>query len=259
MLWKNLFSQWYPSSELTAESMADWKHCFLLEVNHIEADLICFHTKVSFREAVLGVPVDFSVNPRTNRIDYISTTLDYVSLDAFKSGLRLSQWNEAFKDWLPFFLTPEHFQRARPSFEKSVVRLSPHWRTSRFNSVMVLEVIPKLMNTMVVLLCDKGVEACDRALDGYFLLWRLLQASVSEYGLQDEVYKRLLAFRDPASRTKDKVPSVGDWLPLLAVAGDKSRNILDTLAQPILEETFDRNVLWACRDNAQFAKPEQNY
>jgi hypothetical protein len=258
VLWKNLFSQWYPSSELTAESIADWKHCFLLEVNHIEADLICFHTKVSFREAVLGVPVDFSVNPRTNRIDYISTTLDYVSLDAFKSGLRLSQWNEAFKDWLPLFLTPEHFQRARPSFEKSVVRLSPHWRTSRFNSVMVLEVIPKLMNTMVVLLCDKGVEACDRALDGYFLLWRLLQASVSEYGLQDEVYKRLLAFRDPANRTKDKVPSVGDWLPLLAVAGDKSRNILDTLAQPILEETFDRNVLWACRDNPQFAKPEQN-
>lgn len=28
--------------------------------------------------------------------------------------------------------------------------------------------------------------------------------------------------------------------------------------QPVLEESFDRNVLWACRDNPNFAKPDQN-
>merc|ERR1739847_134170 len=52
-------------------------------------------------------------------------------------------------------------------------------------------------------------------------------------------------------------PSVGDWLPLISVAGDAGR-VLEILAQPILEESFDRNVLWACRDNPKFARPEQN-
>jgi len=30
------------------------------------------------------------------------------------------------------------------------------------------------------------------------------------------------------------------------------------LAQPIFEESFDRNVLWTCRDNPSFARPDRN-
>jgi len=257
ILWKHLFSQRYPSSSLTAESMQDWKHCFLLEVNNIEADLVCFHTKTSFREAVLGIPLDFSVNPRTRQIDYISTTLDFLSAGAFSSGLRRSQWNESFTEWLPLYLSQEHFERARPFFEKALVRLSPHWRSSRFHPHMLLEVVPKLMNTMIVLLCDKGIEASDRALDGYFLLWRLLRGGVAAYRLQREVDSRLRSFLDTNNRTKTKVPSMGDFLPLIAVQ-NSPLSAWQALAQPVLEETFDRNVLWAARDYPEFANPLKN-
>jgi stress response protein SCP2 len=123
---------------------------------------------------------------------------------------------------------------------------------------MVLEVVPKLMNTMVVLLCDKGLEASDRALDGYFLIWRLLRASVEIYGLEGEVRRQLEAFKAaPANRTKTEVPSLGDFLPLLG-AGGSPELAWQALAQSVLEETFDRNVLWACRDNPQFARPDRN-
>eukprot|EP00429_Kryptoperidinium_foliaceum_P035273 CAMPEP_0176181130 /NCGR_PEP_ID=MMETSP0120_2-20121206/92809_1 /TAXON_ID=160619 /ORGANISM="Kryptoperidinium foliaceum, Strain CCMP 1326" /LENGTH=907 /DNA_ID=CAMNT_0017519351 /DNA_START=35 /DNA_END=2758 /DNA_ORIENTATION=- len=257
ILWRNLFSQRYPSSALTAESMRDWKHCFLLEVNHIEADLVCFHTKMSFQEATLGVPLDFSVNPRTQRVDYISTTLDLLSAEAFDGGLRRSQWNEPIKEWLPLYLTAEHFERGRARFERAVVRLSPHWRSCRFHPHMALEVVPKLMNTMIVLLCDKGLEASDRALDGYFLLWRLLRAVVEVYALAGEVESRLHSFREPRHRTKDKVPSMGDFLPLLSVSASPAR-AWQALAQPVLEEVFDRSVLWACRDHPEFAAPKMN-
>lgn len=257
LLWKHMFSHRYPSSELNAQSIAGWKHCFLLEVNHVEADLLCFHTKASFQEAVLGIPLDFSVNPRTQRIDYISSTMDLISSEAIDGGMRLTQWNEAFKAWIPVFLTPDHFQRAKPRFERSLVKLSPHWVTSRFHPFMVLEVIPKMMNTIVVLLSDKGLEVTDRAINGYFLLWRLLLASVEVYSLQSEVAKRLAAFRTPENRTKAKVPSMGDFLPLLGVSGIAALS-WNTLAQPVFEETFDRNALWACRDHPEFANASCN-
>mmetsp|Transcript_64770 Transcript_64770/g.163045 ORF Transcript_64770/g.163045 Transcript_64770/m.163045 type:complete len:928 (+) Transcript_64770:100-2883(+) len=257
VLWRHLFSMRYPSSALTAKSIYDWKHCFLLEVNHIEADLVCFHTKVSFHSDVLGIPLDFSVNPRTQRVDYISTTLDLISAAAFDSGLRRSQWNESFKEWLPLYFTAEHFLRAQRRFEKSILHLSPHWRTCRFNPFMILEALPKLMNTMIVLLCDKGLEASDRALDGYFLLWRLLRGAVEAYGLQSEVERRLKDFLSPSNRTKDRLPSMGDFLPLLSVQRSPS-SAWATLAQPVLEETFDRNVLWVCRDRPDFARPANN-
>lgn len=257
LLWKHMFSQRYPSSELNAENIAGWKHCFLLEVNHVEADLICFHTKASFQEAVLGIPVDFSLNPRTQRIDYISSTMDLMSSEAMDRGVRLTQWNETFKAWIPVFLTPDHFQRAKPRFERSMVTLSPHWATSRFHPFMVLEVIPKMMNTIVVLLSDKGLEVSDRSLNGYFLLWRLLLAAVQVYSLQGEVAKRIAAFRAPENRTKEKVPSLGDLLPLLGVSGVAALG-WNKLAQPVLEETFDRNALWACRDHPVYANASCN-
>lgn len=256
LLWRHFFSQCYPSSELTADCMADWKHCFLLEVNHMEADLICYHTKASFQEVVLGIPIDFSVNPRTQRVDYISTTMDFLSVDAFDAGVRQSQWNENIKGVLPLFISLEHFQRARPRFEKAVVQLSPHWRSTRFHPFMVVEVVPKLMNTMVVLLSDKGLAVSDRALDGYFMLWRLLSACVEVYGLKEEVNSRLAAFR-AGDRSKEKVPSLGDFLPLISVSGQPASCWM-ALAQPVLEESFDRNVLWVCRDHPHFAKVENN-
>jgi len=182
--------------------------------------------------------------------------MDLLSVEAFDTGVRRTQWNEDFKAWLPLFLTPDHFQRAKLRFERSVVQLSPHWKASRFHPFMVLEVLPKLMNTMVVLLCDKGLGVSDRALDGYFQLWRLLLASVQTYGLQKEVSTRLLSFRTPENRTKENVPSLGDFLPLLGVSGVACGWV--SLAQPVLEEIFDRNVLWACRDHPEFANPSRN-
>jgi len=113
------------------------------------------------------------------------------------------------------------------------------------------------MNTMIVLLCDKGLEASDRALDGYFLLWRLLRAVVEVYGLHSVVDKRLMAFREPANRTKDKVPSIGDFLPLISACASPERT-WQALAQAVMEETFDRNVPWACREHPEFAEPARN-
>lgn len=257
-LWKHFFCQRYPSSELTAENMADWKHCFLLEVHGIASDLSCFHTKQSFQDSVLGLPVDYSVNPRTHKIDYISTTFECLSAEGFDSGVRLSQWNEEFKDCIPLYLTDEHFQRGRSRLEEAIFRLSPNWDAECFKPAMVLEVLPKLMNTMVVLLCDKGLEASERAVDGYFLVWRLLAACVETYGLRNEVCSRLSSFKEKEqNRCKEVLPSLGDFIPLLTVCDD-ARFTWATMSKELMSESLDRNVLWACRANPEFSLPKKN-
>ncbi len=46
-MYVELFSKYYPGSQLTAANMKDWKFVFMMEVNHIADDLVCFHTKVT--------------------------------------------------------------------------------------------------------------------------------------------------------------------------------------------------------------------
>ncbi len=63
-LWKTLFSQYFPGTEFSARSLQGWKHVFAVEQNFLLQGLVCFHTKVSFKDAVLGIPINFSTNPR---------------------------------------------------------------------------------------------------------------------------------------------------------------------------------------------------
>ncbi len=121
-LWRNLFSRQYPSSHLTAENMHDWKYAFELEVNRIAQEMVCFHTKNDFEEDVLGIPIEFTVNPRTERIDYIYSSMDLLSSEAFfEHKVRKTVWKEEFTNWLPLYINQDHFERAIPYIEKTLV------------------------------------------------------------------------------------------------------------------------------------------
>jgi stress response protein SCP2 len=300
MLWRKLFQERYPYSQLTADNMQEWRHCFNLEVNQIADAMNCFHSKLSFDEDVLGMPIDFTVNPRTRKVDYIRFWPELLSSSAYHGTdrVRHTTWNEPFKLWLPVFIGPDHFSRARLSIERTLVQLSPHWRSSRFHPHMVLEVLPKLLNTLVVLVSDKGVHCSDRALEGYCMVHRLLQAMVDFYpGLKSEARRRVEAFvRSPRARVKDQCASLGDFLPLLSicdgawappatapaptpaatpVGGSRRHSIRDrnscshtvedaaeglwhAAAIPILQEVFDRNSLWICKEHPRFAPAAAN-
>jgi hypothetical protein len=156
LLWRALFEQRFPYSQLTASTMSEWRRCFDVEVNQMsEAGLRCFHTKAGFESDLLGLPIDFTVNPRTRCVDYIKSSPELLSYRAFQEeGVRTTIWGEKFTTWLPVFLTPAHFLRSRPLIENVLLKLSPHWRTSRFDPRMTLEIVPKLLNTLIVLICD---------------------------------------------------------------------------------------------------------
>eukprot|EP01114_Cavostelium_apophysatum_P015647 TRINITY_DN4309_c0_g1_i1.p1 TRINITY_DN4309_c0_g1~~TRINITY_DN4309_c0_g1_i1.p1 ORF type:complete len:1000 (-),score=330.36 TRINITY_DN4309_c0_g1_i1:12-2684(-) len=243
-LWKYLFAQYYPGTSFEARSISGWKHVFAQEKAHLMSGLICFHTKVSFKDAVLGIPINYSTNPRTNVIDKIDSTLDLISHEAYEEdGVRKSVWKEPFKLWMPLFICPDHVERALPLLENSLAQLC---KERKFRPDMALEVLPKLMNTMVVSLMKGDLHASIVALEGYCAFHRLLLFFVKEYPeLQRKINAMAISFCNSESkRTKDVVPALGEFLPLLTVSDKVS---WQKVCMPYLQENFDRNALWTIK------------
>ena len=108
---------------------------------------------------------------------------------------------------------------------------------------------------MAVLLADRGVASSDRLLDGYCQLHRLLLAFTARYPkLRAATSARVRRFiKDELGRTKETEPSLGVLVPLLAATSGLRWS---ELAWPLLEESMDRGVLWACRDHPELASPD---
>merc|ERR1719235_2907663 len=131
-LWKEELHRLFPRSDLSPENMKDWKYAFLCEMNQVVADLRCFHSKTAFDDegVVLGMPVFFTVNPKTRRTDYIQSHMELLSYDSFKlDGVRHTVWREEFTHWLPVYICEEHWRRALPLLKKRsgvIAKLAEH-------------------------------------------------------------------------------------------------------------------------------------
>ena len=74
-------------------------------------------TKVLSTLQVLGMPANFTVNPRTGSIDYIQVNPELLSVAAHKQGVVATVGKSDAGDIqivIPAYLNEEHFQRALP-------------------------------------------------------------------------------------------------------------------------------------------------
>ena len=256
-IWKDLFHKHCPDSELTAAGLDDWKHAYCCQVTSVMNDLRCFHSKASFDEAILGFGVTSTTNPRTGRTDYIDSTFDVLSYDAYKHDkVRHSVWKESFDGFLPLFIDADHFNRSLPVFERAMVNLCPQLAyRGQFCRNMVLEVIPAMMVTQMVLIADKGKHCSEKALEGYCQLHRLLLAAVECYRLQSVVEQRLSSFLSSEKcRTKDGCPAMGQMYALLSVSEKYTWQHMHSV---LMQESFDRAILWVCKTNPALARMNQ--
>jgi stress response protein SCP2 len=285
LVWKHLFHSKFPRSGLKPSgSNSSWKRAFILEVNCLSQELFCFNSRVTKNESILGFPLWFTTNPRTGCLDYATSTFDIMSYDSYsKDMIRRTVWGEKFTHFLPMYLDEEHFQRglgilisvSREIIMKGISQTSQQkggrgrgrdgkqdyrgkgrpgenvWMP-RSDPEMVLTLLTKMMNTQVVLLCDKGIAASEVALIGYCQLHRLLLAVIQTFPeLKFIVRQRLDDFaRKPETRVKRFTPSLGELLTLLSVSDTYG---WDQLAMAYLKECFDRSVLWACTKDPSLA------
>eukprot|EP00457_Paulinella_chromatophora_P002192 gb/GEZN01002196.1/.p1 GENE.gb/GEZN01002196.1/~~gb/GEZN01002196.1/.p1 ORF type:complete len:744 (+),score=104.01 gb/GEZN01002196.1/:70-2301(+) len=256
--WRDIFQRTYKLSELSPGSLQEWKTAFLIERKQVaKTRFSCFVTKQSFFDDVMGLPITYTMNPKTGRADYILAHTVLLSESAFEKGTRFTPSNESFSLFLPLFFSPVHFARALPAIERCLVKLSPDFNTRKFNPLMVVEVLPKIMNTFIVLLADKGVAASQASFQGYVWIHRLFIELVREYGLDAEVERRLTQFvAAEKNRTKQTCPSLGNLLPLLSVS---EKFQWRDVAPAYLQESMDRSVLWIAKAHPDYVSIDRKF
>jgi stress response protein SCP2 len=287
LVWRDLLRRSYPRTALAPVGPnSSWKTAFMLEANGLAQALTCFTSFSTKSDSVLGFPVSFTTNPKTGCLDYATSTFDILSFDAFMQGnVRKTVWGEGFTDFLPIYIDEDHFTRglaqlirvSRKIVQTGLLNLpkqqSNHFPKSKHNQhskigndippggnwmprndpEMVLTLLTKMMNTQVVLLCDKGIAASEVALMGYCQLHRMLLAVVDRFPqLRVLIRQRLDDFaRKPDTRVKALTPSLGELLALLSVSDTYS---WQQLSLAYLKESFDRSVLWACTKDPTLAE-----
>mmetsp|Transcript_30775 Transcript_30775/g.73856 ORF Transcript_30775/g.73856 Transcript_30775/m.73856 type:complete len:755 (+) Transcript_30775:2481-4745(+) len=259
-LWQTRFQKDFCWNSRSAVSEEGWKFAYQIFQGGLQNSMRCFHNRNSCVEDVVGVGLDFTVNPKKRTVDYISLSQDLLSQTAFdRDHIRQDVFENKFKLFLPLYFTREHFQRALPRIQRTVVKLCPEKKTTKFFPSMILDVFPKIVNTFVVLLSDQGVSACQKSFDGLIRIHRLFLALAQEYPvIQKQAAQRLQAFvSNEKNRLKFKCPSLGSILPLLMIVDEDVFN-WSNIRGKYLTEMFDRCVLWVCKEYPHLAKaPKQ--
>ncbi|KAJ3019380.1 hypothetical protein HKX48_002136 [Thoreauomyces humboldtii] len=247
-IWRSIFGR-RTNASVTAASLQDWKTALALEENLATEEMRCSLTKVTWEEDVIGLPIIYTVNPKTKNVDYICAQEGILSRASFYTDkVRRTIWNVKFQEFLPLYLTHSHFLRALPDLQRFFLAMSPQHGTRLFRPEMAVEVLAKMMNTLIVLLCDNGLSVSSTAIQGYFVLHRLLTAFVDHYPKLERFIDNVLAkfiYGGDGARHKDAAPSLGNLLPLLTVSKSHSWS-QPRVRDAFLNESADRSVLWTC-------------
>jgi ubiquitin-protein ligase len=224
-------------------NILDEKYFILSEEERINSELQCYYTKQTYLEDALGYGVTLTKNLRTGELKSIFANLDFVSLRAFNNhNLRKSSTNTSFTHWLPVYINDKNGKKAIYLTEKAISIISTGTSKGKFNPLMVLEIYPKLMSTMIVEVMTDKKTASLRSFRAYYSFYRTLAQFVTIYPeIKVEAEKRVSLFiKDEKSRHKDVTPNLGEFLSFLSITDFKWEDIKDSY----LEESFSRNVFW---------------
>jgi len=247
-LWNYLFAQRYKSvymRDLRYLNIQDWKMIFQQENAIAAHGLVCFHSRASFRDDILGIPI--SVNKQNTRFPELSSSLDLLCWESYtQDSVRKSVWGQKFTHFLPIWINKEHGERSFTYICDAIRDLTFAAPSTPFEPRMAIQILPRLMNSMVVSVMSGNVHASIKALEGYCMFHRLLLEFVSRYPeLQVKINARASLFvKEDDERHKDRTPNLGEFLPLVAVS---TAVTWDDIALPYLEENFTRNVLWVIK------------
>ena len=234
--------RWYVALEERKHMILSSHPAFQGERAIIERELLCFHSKDSFGDDILGIGVSLEHKPGGD-ISYISTAFDLISHSTFYSaGVRKGVWKEPFTDFLPLYINESHGRRALPLIKKHMAQIS-RGRPSEekdFRPEHAVDILTKLMNSLVVNLNNGNVHASIKALEGYCAFHQMLLVFADLYPeIVRSANMTIGAFISGGDhRNKRAVPALGEFLPLLTI----SRFAWKDVANAYLQENFVRNV-----------------
>ena len=85
-----------------------------LQASSALEDLRCFFTKEPFTKTILGLPLTYTLNPKTKKVEYVEAGLDLVSQDAVRYlGVTKTLAGDPIQAFLPLYLSYEHFEQVK--------------------------------------------------------------------------------------------------------------------------------------------------
>jgi len=217
-----------------------------LATEFLKNDLVCFHSRVTFEEEMLGVGLNLEYYPNNGDLSNISPNLDLISENAFHfEKIRAGVWRQPFTHWLPLYLSARHAGNLE-RHEQAIAEIARNKALSNtkvvFHPPMVLKVLPSLLNTMIVEIMKGKTHESEVALQGYLSFYHLFLAFTIKYPeLQKEIDNRVKLFLESErGRMKRVCPNLGEWLACLACSSYSWKQV----AVAAITEVFDRNVKW---------------
>ena len=210
----------------------------------IRKELKCFHTKLPFTDNQLGLGLKISKIPRTGNIREAETFYDYISIKAFlKESVNMTSTNERMTHWMPvYFGNGDNASRFFHFLKKSISMIMTN-NTKNFHEEQVLEVLPKLLITIIYHLMDEKKHPSIRAIRLVSHIHSIFLYCLKEYPQLEEKIKQNLAtfIKDEKARIKDVQSNLGAVLATLSVADSFK---FSDVVEPYFEEQLDRHVLW---------------
>ena len=234
--------------------------------------LKCWTTGATPPEDVLGYPIMITTfksrGPESTCIKEISSTLDVISYTAYKDlEINRSVWNMEFGFFLPLYITPSHFIRARECLMKSIgaiyfnrglkdkpakqLQLLQHQQQP---AVIINDIFATLLNSLIVEMMRGETHISLKALEGFTQLFRTwYHLAEADPEIRKQATQMLKDFQTKTQvRHKRITPNLGRLLMMICIAPNEFT--WDTIRDAYIEESRDRNILWilrACPDIIQ--------
>lgn len=256
--WQSRFNLQFPNHNLSFASDREYKLAYKLHTTGAIHKQRCFHSKKTFFEDILGLGIDFTVNPKTKVVDYINTSQDLFSASSFnRRGIKSDAFGNEFKLFLPLYFSRDHFRRALPTIKSTVMSLCLEGSSCEFHPYMILDVLPKIVNTFTVLVSSEGVAASKKSFIGLTRIYRLFLALAEMYpSIEAEALYRIRKFIiDDTCRSKKACPSLGNFLPLLIIV-DRNVAKWSLLRSKYISESLTRSVLWVLKKHPELERKD---
>ena len=212
-------------------------------------EICCYHRKLNYEEAALGLGISISKIPRTGEIKGIIPRFDFIALKTYtKERLRVAFNGERFTHWFPLYFGVNK-EKVLNSLKKAISMIAKG-NTKEFSPNLVLKVMPKFFNYICLNIMSEKVHNSSRAIEILIYVYRVMLLLIEAFPeIKTEANKNIEEFiNNKEQRIKEKTPSLGDLLVMLSLS-DKT---IEELLPSYIEEQMDRQIFWILQEIPEF-------
>ena len=240
----------------------------LIQSKHImyQKELVCFHSKKHFTETNLGIGINRE-NLKNNQFK-LNADMDLLSKEAFSvDKVTTGVWRNKFNYWIPVLFDEDDCDKSLKDLELSIFKLNYSLYftgppNQKFNPLIVLNIIPKLINNTVTKLMNDHdyyqhltCKNSEKLMVTFTRLQYIFMFLATKHPVIVEKTKEKVGLfrKNSCYRNKIVVPDLGEFLTYLYLCPSLVwKEIKEDFLKSFVIENFTRQVLFMARKNSRY-------